>query len=149
MAGRLKIRKSRNTCDFVTLTALWVFSSKNTATAMQQRTQTRHPQQNLSCPKAWLPNYQGIGTRSHPPHLTQKRLLVAHSLQLVRFFPLPNDVREINSGAVWLTPWHFLFCTNVAMDFSKKSIETILPHALSRQLGGTAKQLSGGPKSLS
>lgn len=64
---------------------------------------------------------------------------MSHSLQLVRFFPLPNDVREINSGAVWLTPWHFLFFTNVAMDFSKKSIETILPHALSRQRGGNSK----------
>lgn len=84
--GRLHISKGRNTCNFVTLTASWVSSSKNTAMAMKQRTQTQHPQQNLSCLKAWLPHYQGIRTRSHPPHIPQKRLLVSHSLQLVRFF---------------------------------------------------------------
>ena len=100
LGGCTQVKAMTHVTLWITDQPLWVFSSKNTATAMRKRTQTQQPQQNGSCPQTWLPN-----TREQEPEpIYLMSLQKKVSLQLVSFFPLLRDVRALYSEAMWLTP---------------------------------------------
>lgn len=56
LGGCTQVKAMTHVTLWITDQPLWVFSSKNTATAMRKRTRTQQPQQNGSCPQTWLPN---------------------------------------------------------------------------------------------
>ena len=99
LGGCTRVKAMTHVTLWITYQPLWVFSSKNTTTAMRKRTQTPQPQQNVSCPQTWLPN-----TSKQEPDpiylmsLQKKKVF----LQLFSFFPLLRDVGALDSEAMWL-----------------------------------------------
>ena len=63
LGGCTQVKAMTYVTLWITDQPLWIFSSKNTATAMRKRTQTQQPQENVSCPQTWLPN-----TREQEPN---------------------------------------------------------------------------------